>query len=214
MAAPFGTEVMLQLRGGATGARSGTIVAASSSATTICWGQALRSEWASPSEMIIDAVATNSIPVGATLSTAVAAPVDEKEDWKGEEGEEQEVLEGAGARRQAGTEVEGGDSPPPRRVSFSQHGRNVPRFPQAAGEALAKVEVLKRRDEAEKQERGCTVPTTRTEAKPVAGGGGGPMETEVVRWGRMDLLSVLYPPLVVGEGMYSRVKNLLFFLSS
>lgn len=219
---PLGAEGKVELQGGAApgGAGSGTVAAANASAnpttTTTCWGQALRSEWASPSETIIDAVAASSIPVvGANQATVVAAnqatvvaaaPSEGHEGGHrhGEDGEKEEretaVSEGAGGaqRRAEGADGEaGGTSTPTRGVTFSSQA--------AAVEAAAgKAEVSRGRGgAADKQERGCTavvVPSTRTEADAVAGGDGGPAETDVVRWGRMDLLSALYPPPVAGEG--------------
>lgn len=232
----LGTEEgTLELQGGEAGARRASgPVAASTSATTTCWAQALRSEWASPSETIIDAVAASPTLAGAaTLATVVAAaPAAGK--GGGKKGEEElaesaaVLLEGAArARRRAGAEIEGEEgggaaSPPSRRgVTFSlQHGRDdddPKRFSQAAAAAAAvedavgrAAEVSRGRGEAEKQEGGCTAvgSTRQAEADAVAGGGGGggcgpATETEVVRWGRMDLLSVLYPPqpaAAAGEG--------------
>lgn len=206
VATPFDDEGTLQPPGGGTGAtRRGTVAANAWTTTTTSWGQALRSEWASPSETIIDAVTTSSTPVGATaVAAVVAAPVDEEEGGKGEEGEERTCLEGQiGARsrwrRAAGAEAEGGGPSLPKRVSFASQPNSV-----AAAEALDKVEISNGRGEAEKQERGCTVPGTRAETNAVAGGGGGGGglgKTKAVRWGRMDLLSVLYPPPAAGEGV-------------
>ena len=212
---PLGAEGKVELQGGAApgGAGSGTVAAANASAnpnttTTTCWGQALRSEWASPSETIIDAVAASSIPVvGANQATVVAAAPSEGHEGgqrHGEDGEKEEgetaVSEGAwGAQRRAeGADGEAGaTSTPTRGVTFSSQA--------AAVEAAAgKAEVSRERGgAADKQERGCAavvVPSTRTEADAVAGSDGGPAETDVVRWGRMDLLSALYPPPVAGEG--------------
>ena len=211
-------------RGGGTESRSGTAVTADTNAsatTTACWGQALRSEWASPSETIIDAVTTTpSTPLGETAAATVAgaaaaaaAAVDEKEavgggEEAGAEGTGREGRAGARARRRAaGAEVEGGPPLSPRRLPFaSQNGRVVEPSSVAAAEAALDKgeEVSKGGGHAKKWQGGCReVPSAWEEASAVAGGIGddvAPTKTEAVRWGRMDLLSVLYPPPSAGEG--------------
>lgn len=194
-APPFGTDGTIQLQGGAAGANT---------SMTACWRQALRSEWASPSETIIDAVTTPSIPVGATLATVVAAPVDEEKGSRREEGEETMDLQGAGVRPRAGAETEGAGTSSSRRVSFSQYRRYD--LLSEKLEARGTVQVSEGRGETEKRERGCAVPSMDADAD--SGVGDSPAETAAVRWGRMDLLSVLYPPLAAGEGRF--MKNLQF----
>eukprot|EP00903_Cladosiphon_okamuranus_P013826 g12867.t1 len=230
VATPFGTVgTPIPQGGGAWATTRGAVAASAPATTTTCWGQALRSEWASPSETIIGAVATSATPVeAAATATAVAAPEAENGCGSGEEeGGARTVLEGRRTlassrwRRAAGTEFEGEGAPPPpsRRVSFSSpRGRNE--SSAAAVEVLDKAEVSKGRSEAENRDRaccagqagggqcGCTVPGTRAEANATAdgdGGVGGPSRTEAVRWGRMDLLTVLYPPPALDEGSGSQI---------
>lgn len=219
---PFSAVNMKQLASvsrGATTAAAAAAAAGSSASTT--WRQAMRSEWSSPSEKVSIGAVTETAatspapspasfvpvtPAATAVGTAGAAVPEhkgnklDKED-KEDKGEETNPLERGRERR----EVTG----QPRATGGVPRPQRTTRTGQAVVTTVGAVEGKKEGGGVEPGARGCTLPGAGPCAKADDGAG-----TEDVRWGRVDLLSVLYPPPTAGESGLSKVLMFFSFCST
>ncbi|CAM9262355.1 unnamed protein product, partial [Hapterophycus canaliculatus] len=214
--APFSGEGMHQLLRGSAEA-CGRMEAVESNATS--WEQAMRSEWSSPAEKLLKVVAAappppppappwpsasaeapRPNPAEATAAKRAAAAAAATEEHKPELKRQISALPGGrpGIPRARGGRLAGDVVPKmARKVSFSQRSDSPCRRPRKDRQLEEKS--------ASRTARGCAVPgaflgasagvNAETSGYDSGGSGGRSGAAEVVRWGRVDLLSVVYPPL-------------------
>jgi len=143
-------------------------------------------------------VGAASVPKSTAVTAAGAAPATQ-EDCIDEDQAAQRDTEDKGGRqtsRRAGNTTgpaAGGAPRTAKRVSFSQESDRSSSTKVEPG-GIEEVKVLKGWRRTETKATGCAASGVSKGTRGCA------VETEVVHWGRVDLMSGLYPPPGVGEG--------------